>query len=204
VLILKKIAITGGIGSGKSTVCQFLHKLGAYVVDSDEIVHKHLKFNKKIISDIKNLFGPEVFEHGEIDRKKLADLSFQTPEKLQKLEEIIHPIVFEEIEKEYQKVAKSNDYSYFVAEIPLYYEAKNPPSFDTVIVVTADESAIKKRIINSRHKRSMRVKRLIPLEEKYKKADYVIHNNGSFSSLKQQVKQIHNKLTNSLNGADSP
>jgi dephospho-CoA kinase len=192
-LILKKIAITGGVASGKSLVCQILKNLGiAYIIDSDAIVHHLLSPDTPIGKKVIALLGNSVTTGGQFDRKKIAELVFSDAQKLEELEKILHPKVLEEIQKQYQLV--KDKYDLFVVEIPLVYEIKAEGFYDAVIVVLSDVKTCKERLKeknpNSAIEYEDRMQRQIPPEEKAKKADYIIVNNGSIAELQKEVKTL--------------
>lgn len=191
-LKLRKIAITGGLAAGKTTVCQFFKELGAYVINADAIVHQLLSPNTDVGRRVIALLGADVLQASAIDRKKVSDKVFSHPDKLQALEQIIHPAVFDAIEKEYQQVKKEGKYPLFIAEIPLFYETQIPVDFDTVIAVTADTVLCKERFAQSHPKAEfeLRMKRLLDQEIKNQRADYVLQNNGTLKELKEKVKQL--------------
>jgi dephospho-CoA kinase len=89
----RKIAVTGTLSSGKSTVCQLLKEFGAYVVSADEIVHRLLRVETEIGQKVIDLLGEEILSEGQIDRAKIAKKVFRNPQLLQALEQIIHPQV---------------------------------------------------------------------------------------------------------------
>lgn len=194
-LNLKKIAITGTISSGKSTVCNIFHELGAFVVSADEIAHQLLSFQPNIEKRVIKLLGKGFLAGKTLDRSLLADLVFSDPEKLELLESIIHPAVFEEIEKWYQ-IAKQQNAPLFVAEIPLYYEAKNRPAFDAVIAVLASSESCRKRFQKNKPfaHYSLRMKRQLSSREKAKQADIIIRNNGTLQELRQKTTDIFYNL----------
>lgn len=194
-LKLQKIALTGGLGCGKSTVCRILKELGAYVVDADEIVHEELASNNALINDIINLLGVDVMAQDKLDRHKIAQKVFQNPKLLSQLERLVHPIVFKKIEKTYENVAKEPKFPIFVAEIPLFFEAEDLPKFDHVIVVTANETVCKQRTKMTEDEFARRMTKQLSLDEKIEKADFVIYNNGTFSELEKDVREIYKKLS---------
>lgn len=195
-LTLKKVAVTGGLASGKTSVCRILESCGAYVVSADEIVHQLLSPNTKTGQKVINLLGTDVFSDQTIDRKKIAEKVFSHPEKLLALEEILHPAVFEEIERLYNQIKHQSQYSLFVAEIPLLYESKTKHSFfDFIVAVVADPKLCKKRL-GSDEEYARRMKRQLTQEEKALLADFTLVNNGDRQELKQNVlnlflKELH-------------
>jgi dephospho-CoA kinase len=169
-LSLKKLAVTGGLASGKSSVCQILKKYGAYVVSTDEIVHQLLSLNTPQGDQILALLGEEVVHHNQFDRKKIANIVFNDYEKLKDLEKILHPLVFREIEKQYQTIKQLKEYPLFVVEIPLLYEGNKSAFFDLVLAVVADSKLCKKRF-SSPEDYDRRMGRQLSQEEKAAKAN---------------------------------
>lgn len=197
-LKLKKIAITGGLASGKSSVCRILAKLGAYVVDSDAIVHNLLSPDTTLGKKIIELLGHDIVENGHLSRKKMAEIVFKDPQKLEKLEKLLHPFVLREIETMYQSAAKQKNCPLFAAEIPLLFEIGAQGAFDHVVAVIADRAKCKTRLASigsSPHDYETRMQRQISPEEKAKKADFVLINNGSLEDLEKQVRSLFQTLT---------
>jgi dephospho-CoA kinase len=196
VLILRKVAVTGGLASGKTSVCRILESLGAYVVDSDEVVHQLLSPNTALGKQIIELLGSDVLTEGNFDRKKIAKKVFSEPEKLRSLEQHLHPAVIDEIEKRFQKIKNANKYKFFVAEIPLLYEKEYEKYYDYVIVVTSDPSIARRRFFQRdghlEEEYEKRMGRQLPPGEKAAHADFVIINNGDENQLKEQVMNIPN------------
>ena len=197
-----RVAITGGIAAGKSTVCHIFQELGAYIISADQIVHeiysKNLSYKNQVIA----LLGQEIVTNGEIDRKKVAEIVFNSAEKLRKLEEFIHPLVNEEIDKQYEKVKHEKKYNLFVVELPLLYEIGAGNLYDYVITVHAETSIAKKRFCEKGGRGEdfeKRQKRLMSHQEKVQKADFVIANSLSLSELRAQVKQIYKQILTQLN-----
>lgn len=191
-LALKKIAVTGGLASGKSTVCALLKKRGAYVVSADEIVHQLLSPHTLLGQQVIKLLGSDIVNDHELDRKKIAQIVFSSPQKLEALEKLLHPQVLNEIDAAYQKIKQSSDYRCFVAEVPLLYEIGAEKLFDLVIGVVADPAQCRARIqtakdysIEDYDKRMQRQQ-----TNKADQADVVILNNSSIENLSDQVNQF--------------
>jgi len=201
-LKLKKVAVTGGLSCGKSSVCRVLKKLGAYVVSADKIVHQLLSSNENLGQQILNLLGPEILVNEKIDRSRIARIVFQKQEHLLALEQLLHPAVYKEIESEYLKQQVCpHPPTLFVAEIPLLFESGGERGFDTVIAVVSETDLCVKRFEKAtgrnRTEFNNRMSRQLPPLEKARQADYVILNNGSLSDLQQTTKELYHELIKS-------
>ena len=198
-LKVKKIAVTGGLAAGKTTVCHIFSELGAYVVSADEIVHQLLSPNSAIGQQVVSLLGSSIVSGSQFDRKKIAAKVFSQPTLLRALEEIVHPAVFNEIERRYQLVNQERKHPLFVAEIPLLYESEGEGRFDGVISVFADPELCKKRFVQETHQDAQefdkRMTRQIKPQQKIDRAQYTIENNGNLQELKQIVKNLFSQLT---------
>lgn len=197
-LILKKVAITGGLSSGKSSVCKILKEKGACVVSADDIVHQLLSPKTSIGQKIIQLLGPEIVDGLQFDRKKIAKLVFENKENLKALEQILHPAVLEEIEEKYNQVKDQKRFTLFVAEIPLLYEIEKQHHFDATIVITADPEIAKERFQektgHSSEDFDRRMMHQLPPSEKSAKANYVLSNNGTLADLEKQVTNLYQNL----------
>lgn len=187
---LLKIAVTGKVASGKSTVCKYFKQLGAFVVDTDKIVHNLLTSKTPVGQKIIKFLGKDILENDEIDRKKVASKVFQDAKKLKKLESIVHPFVWVEIKNLYKIAAKEDSFLLFVVEIPLLFETHKEKFYDYTIVVTTNKKQTKEAKSREKH--------LIDIKEKIEKADFVINNDSNFTLLKRQVIKIANILTKLL------
>ena len=186
---IKKIAITGIIASGKSTLCDFLAKdESAYVVKSDELVHQLYSQNKEIQQYVINEFGNQSSSSEGLNRKKLADIVFNDPAALKKLETIIHPQIISTIKELYEKV-KDKSYTAFVVEFPLLFEIGFNKWFDKNVVVVANEDDCKKRFDHIRGRGSFdkRMANQLFQSEKQARADLIIKNTGSIEHLKSEA-----------------
>ncbi len=188
----RRIAVTGGLACGKTTVCQMFRDLGAHVVNADEIVHELLTPKTEVGKEVIQLFGEKVTNGIKIDRNKIALRVFREPEMLKKLEAIIHPAVKRRIEEERDK-ANGLD-KLFIVEVPLLYEAKMDSDFDDVIVVACDRTTAEKRFDRSPYEFKLRSDQQMKLEEKIDKANYVIRNEGTLAQLKTEIEKLYNQL----------
>lgn len=195
---MKKIAITGGLSSGKTTVCQFLAELSAYIVSADEIVHNLLSSDSNVQKQIVDLLGTDVLIQGQLNREAIAKKVFSREAQLKSLENILHPLVFHTIESRYQAVKNDSEYTFFVAEVPLLYETKNVEWFDAVVVVLAEEKLCEKRFCERKEGTAApfaeRILRQIPPSQKAARADFVLQNNGDKVLLKNQVIKLATQL----------
>jgi dephospho-CoA kinase len=190
VLNLRKIAITGSLASGKSTVSRILQEYGAYVVDADEIVHSLLSSNTPTGKKVIELLGPEIVVASQIDRSKLSEIVFSDFEKLTNLEKILHPAVKQEIDRRFNYVKNNPSYKMFVAEVPLLYEAGMEKDFDVVIAVISDKAVAQKRYTAQQFEERWARQH----KDKAAKADFVITNNGDLKMLKSSIEAIIDRL----------
>lgn len=197
-LKLSKIAVTGGLACGKTSVCHFFKELGACVLSADEIVHKMLSPNSEISQRVLELFGEDILSNGSIDHKKIANNVFNFPQNLQKLEDLLHPFVRKEIDREYQILNRKKDCLLLVVEVPLLFETSYETYFDkTIAVISKSEVSYKRFSDNIGYNKgeySKRVARQLSNEEKAVRADYTITNNDDLKSLKKQVRIIYDEL----------
>jgi dephospho-CoA kinase len=193
VLTLRKVAVTGGLAAGKSTVCQLFKEWGAYVVDADEIVRQQLEVDTPTGQQVINLLGPDIIVDNQIDRKKVSDIVFSNPEKLKSLETILHPVVRQEINRLFEAVKENASYRFFVAEVPLLYEAKMQEDFDVTIAVICDEQLARERPLNKKEF-DRRSRFQLSQAAKQARADYVIVNQGDLTALKTEVSALIPKI----------
>ncbi len=197
-LNLRKIAITGGVSTGKSTVCRLLADRGAYVVDADKIVHTLLSSDSQIRKQVISLLGENVLVDGQINRKAIADIVFSNPETLKSLELLLHPAVFHEMELQYHRIKDDPKYNLFVAEVPLLYETESSKLFDFIVVVLSERSQCLNRFTKdlkgSAESFDQRMQRQMEPKEKAAKANLVLINNDSIENLENQVTNLLTKI----------
>lgn len=189
---MKKIALTGGIGSGKSTVARLMQQQGLTVIDADKVVHE-LYEDKKIIGMLLALFGRDLNENGKINRKKLGSIIFQDAKKKAILDQFFRSRINERVK------ARFDDYEKIGRDIVIYdatliYEWGIENDFDVVIVVDAPlEERIERICMRDHLMRSeaiVRIQSQIPLEKKVQRADIVITNDVDFATLSQKVTDV--------------
>jgi dephospho-CoA kinase len=197
-LNLKKIAVTGGTASGKSSVCRVFQNLGAYVISADQITHQLLSNDNTLIQQIADLLGEQVLKEGNLDRKKVAEIVFRSPAKLLELEARIHPKVTEEIKRQWEDIQKGNTYSLFVVEIPLLFETQDTSWYDaTITVISPQEKSISRFCSSTGYgpdEYERRMSRQMVPEEKARRATYVIDNSETLDELEAQVHTLFSKL----------
>lgn len=191
--------LTGGMGSGKTTVGQILGDLGAYVIDADIITRSLVEPGQPALQEIVDLLGSGVLRDDHtLDREKIADRVFNNIGKKEALEAILHPRVFAEEQRRYNEIKQSDSSALVVLDAALLIESGNFRNVDKVIVVACDEETQIQRILaKKRFTRTDAERRLgqqMPLEEKIKFADYVIHNDSGYPELKQKVEALFHQL----------
>lgn len=192
-----RIAVTGNLASGKSTVCRIFKEHGAYVIDADTIVHDLISRDPECIQKIIKLLGTKVVVEGQIRRDLVADIVFKDDKLLKQLEEILHPRVTLTIKQAYDNAKHSKLSSLFVAEIPLLFEIGLETFFDYTIVVIASKEECEMRFMNKGYTKEefmRRHKRQLPVHEMEKRADFVIANHGSLEILNNVVEKIINQI----------
>ncbi len=193
-LALMKVAITGGLSTGKSTVGSLFRDMGAYVLDTDDIVHQLIK-TPHVQSQITQLLGPQILQDGSISRQKVAQIVFNDPKKLDHLEKILHPLVREEVEKEFKEIYREKKWTLFVVEIPLLFESKSDQFYDVTLAVVSPSSVCEERYarmhpLTAKNYR-LRAQRQLSQEEKAKRAKYVLQNDGNLAKLKEAFNKIY-------------
>ena len=188
------VALTGGIGSGKSTVGEIFADLGALVIDSDQLAREVLERGSKGFEEVVTTFGDQILNNGDIDRAKLGEVVFKDPEKLRILELITHPLIRAAFKA---FVDQSPSDAIVINQIPLLVESKANYNFDVVITVSASEEIRKNRLIK-RGMTEAEINRRIAAQaselEREKISDYIIRNEGNTSDLLGEVEKIWDKL----------
>lgn len=190
--MLKKIAITGGIATGKSTILNLIKKLGFPTLSCDEVV-QNLYSSKKVQEEIIKLGGPELYNPltQSLDKEAILKKVIEEPFFREKLEKLVHPLVWKEIEKFFLTLEKES-YKVAFVEVPLLYEVGWENFFDEVWVVMASPKTQERRL---REKRSfqllLKLRDLqLPLEEKVKKAHKIFSSEKPLAILEEELKNI--------------
>ena len=195
------IGITGPIGSGKTTVAKLFSRRHFSRIDADEIGHELLK-NSQIKNKIIKEFGNEILDNRKtIDRNKLGNIVFNDDRKLKKLNSIMHLTIINEIKNQIKKIkTKCGDNVKIIIDAPLLFETKTEYVVDKIVVVkTSNKKIIKRNKKFPKEQIEKILKAQMPLEDKIKRADFVIENNRNFSHIEKKVMEITKKLENENN-----
>lgn len=190
------LGLSGGIGSGKSTVAKIFADLGAVVIDADAIAKEVLEPGQVGYENVLLAFGETLLDtFGNIDRKILASLVFQDAEKLLKLESIVHPAVIARVSEIRESLP---DTSIVVYDTPLLVEKQLQDQFDEVLIVSADEDIRKERLVQRGLDLAdieARMANQVTDIQRTAVADFVIINNGSMKELREQVAKVWQQLS---------
>lgn len=189
------VGVTGGIGSGKTTVCKVFETLGARTYYADDRAKWLMENDADLIKSIKKLFGDDAYESGKLDRKHIARKAFQNDSLLKQLNELVHPAVGRDLKK---WVSENQDVNMLLKEAALLFETGSYKSLDKNILVTApEEIRIDRVAARDSHRMKKDIKDIIAKqmkdEEKRPLADFVIENDGNQSVIKQAM-QIYDEL----------
>ncbi len=193
------VGLTGGMGAGKSLVASLLKKCGAKILDADQVCRDLVQPEKPAWNEIVQYFGSDILEEDHsLNRRKLGILVFGDPEKKKILEDILHPKVFSAEKKAFEALQKRDAKGILVVEAALLIESGNFKNMDRVIVVGCERTTqidrILKKGIWSREEIIQRLDSQMSLEEKIKKADFVIYNDLTIAALESRVKQVFCEL----------
>lgn len=188
----KKIAVTGGIGSGKSTVMKIIAGKGYPIFSCDEI-YSQLTSDSDFLNILRHSFGDILKSDGTLDRKKLSEIVFNNPAKLAELDKITHPAIYKEM---FRMADEAGGICF--CEVPLLFESGAESLFDGVIIVMRNEEQRIKSVTARDKLPEQDVKKRISNQFDYNSADfamyYVIHNNGDLSELEWQTEEIIKKI----------
>lgn len=193
------IGLTGGIGSGKTTVAELFKKLGGYVIDADVLCRELVEPEKPAWKEIVGHFGDRVLNpDGTLNRALLGRIVFHDPAEKKMLESILHPKVFEEEERRFARIASEDPKALVFIDAALLIESGNYRKVDKVVLVACGrqaqlENSLKKGFL-SRDEIESRIDNQMPLEEKTKFADYVIQNDSDLAALEEKVRRVYEDL----------
>ena len=195
---MKLFGLTGGIASGKSTVAAILQRLGAAVINADELSREVMKPGQDAWKEIVETFGSDILQRDQsLDRKRLRRIVFHNPQARKKLEAIVHPRVRSLAEQRIRELASAGS-SIIVYEVPLLFEGQIHVWLRPVVLVACDPETQKQRLRQrdqlSDTEAQQHLDAQMTLEDKRKLADYVIENTGSLEDLEQQVRAVLQKI----------
>lgn len=195
---MKVIGLTGGISSGKSTVSQFLAKLGAIIIDADKVGHEAFKPDTKVWHEVVAAFGKQILTpNGEIDREKLGTIVFGNSEARARLNQIMHPRIYDMVKTQLEGYQRKG-VAVVVLEAPLLLEAGWTSLADEIWVTAASENTVLKRLRErtrlSEKESLARIRSQLPTEERVRHADVVIDTDCSLTELKAKVKKLWQRL----------
>ena len=194
---MKRVALTGGIATGKSHVRADFERLGVPTIDADRLARDAVAEGGPGLKAVIDRFGRGVLDDtGALDRRKLGSIVFQDPVARRDLEDIIHPAVRSAIDAWFESISDSAPVA--IADIPLLFETGRQGEFDVVIVTACDPLTQIKRVMArddvSEAEARSRVAAQLPIEEKVRRADHVINTDGSFEETNRQVRSVYEVL----------
>jgi len=190
--------MTGGIATGKSTVCSLLKMHGFSLIDADVIAKEQLEASK---SELRETFGDEIFDGAKIDRKKLADIIFSSSEQREKLNALVHPKVRAEIER--QAELKEKRELPYLMDIPLFFESGDYDCKMSMVVYTPKDiqlDRLVKREGFSLEEAKRRVEAQIDIEKKKEMADWVVDNSSDLKHLQNEVEKFVDYIRGQYDG----
>ena len=193
------VAVTGGIASGKSVVSKMLEDLGAPIIDYDVIAREIVEPGKPAWKDIVACFGKRVLkEDRQIDRKNLSAIVFRDPEKRKQLESFTHPRIIEEGARQADEIARKDPDAIIQVAVPLLIEINLQDRFHKVLLVFVPRETQIERLMKrdgiAREAAESILKAQLPIDEKLRYADFVIHNEGTLEETRRQVEQVWEEL----------
>jgi dephospho-CoA kinase len=186
------VVLTGSIATGKSTTAKLFSLMGFTVIDADSIAHMILDEQHEAIE---KMFGEGLSIEGKVDRKALGAIVFRDNKKLKKLEALLHPLIFNEIKKrseERDRLKKP-----YLVDIPLFFENERYPIAKSLVVYADKETQLKRLMQRDGYNEKEALTRIatqIDVEEKRKRADYVIDNSGDLKHLKAECERVKNQI----------
>lgn len=184
-----KIAVTGGIGSGKSEFCRYLSEKGELVISADNVAKELLNSDEKIKKKITDTFGTGVYESGVLNVKYLAEKVFTDEKNVRKINSIVHPAAIAEINRKADEILQTGNIVF--VESALIFEAGMEEIFDYIILITSDEETRIDRVVRrddvNRDEVIQRMQNQMSDEKKKQYSDFTVHNNLSVEDLKNKA-----------------
>jgi dephospho-CoA kinase len=194
-----KVALTGGIATGKSYVLERFRQRGITCVDADALAHGVMSAGTEATTAIAERFGPDILAaDGSVDRGRLGPIVFGDASARRELEAIVHPAVYRAIAASLRAFERLGDVPLIVVDVPLLYETGHAGDFDRVIATTCSRELQLLRLIDrglTREKAAQRLAAQLPSEEKARRADFTIQTGGTFEDTDAQVERALTELT---------
>lgn len=195
-----RLGVTGGIGSGKSTVCKIFKVLGIPVFSADDEARIIMDNNKIIRAELKNIIGTDLYASGELDRSKMASIIFNDDNLLNKVNKLVHPLVFDR----YDNWCRQQDADYVIFEAAILFESGADKHVDRILAVTATREERINRVMErnkmSREQVMERISKQMEEDEMIKRSDYRV-NNSDDSMIIKKVLDIHRDILSDLKKA---
>lgn len=198
---MKIIGLTGGIATGKSIVASVFRELGAIILDADLIARLVVLPHQPAWEDIVEFFGPQVVNEDEsLDRAKIGEIVYNNPDSLKELNRITHPRIMQYYKDEMRRIKLDQPDAIVILEVPLLYETNMDKLCQQVVVVCVDRETQIKRLME-RDKMSYedavrRINAQMPMDEKVRRADFVIDNRGSMEETKEKATRYYKEILN--------
>ena len=195
------VGLTGGIATGKSTVSEILARLGAVLVDADQLAREVVAPGEPALADVVREFGDVLRPDGTLDRKKLAAIVFADPSRRKRLEAVLHPAIRARFDERLDALTRAGFEGIVVFDAPVMVESGGYKNMDRLIVVVTDEATQRARLVARDADAAdgeRRIASQMPLAEKAKLADYVIDNTGDRAATEARTREVHAALLTDL------
>ena len=204
---LLRVALTGGIATGKSYCLTRFAELGVPTVDADVLAHRAVAPGTAGFDAVVTRFGANVLlPHGEIDRARLGQIVFGDERSRRDLEAIIHPLVYKAIADWFATIETAGSAPLAIADIPLLYETGHAREFDRVIVAACPPALQVTRLMArnrlTENEARLRIASQMPIDEKMRRADYVIDTSGHYAETDKHVEDVWNAMSSTMSGGD--
>lgn len=193
------VAVTGGIASGKTSVCRFFESLGARIIDADDIGRRIVEETGGVLSELAGVFGNRILDReGQLDRRALARIVFCDRASLEKLNRVVHPLLIKDICGQIADAIREGFEGVIVADAALIFEWNLVEIFDAVVVVSCSEGVqqarMRERDSLGAEEALFRIRSQLPRAEKVARADFHIENNAGLRELEEKTAQVWERL----------
>ncbi|MDX2128962.1 MAG: dephospho-CoA kinase [Chloroherpetonaceae bacterium] len=195
-----KLGVTGGIGTGKTTVCEILKEFGCFIFSADSIAKEVQEKNPTVILEMKKLFGDAIYQNGVPNRKKIAEVVFADKTQLHRLNAIIHPVVTKAFEDAVYEAFMAG-YQVIVKEAAIMFESGSDKGLDAILVVASSLETRLKRLEGRGISKTDALKRIehqLSQETLLEKSKFVIWNDGTIAELRKKTQEVYNGVIDRL------